>query len=71
LSFGLCSPFIVAGGSTYSLTMGNSSNDKELMQGFISTMSVSDRLLKFPHDSPFSLGLSVQCCDSWLVIQGL
>jgi hypothetical protein len=35
----VCSPFIVAGGSAYSLTMGDSSNEEASMQGFISTMS--------------------------------
>jgi hypothetical protein len=35
----VCSPFVVAGGSAYSSTMGDSSDDEELTQGFISTMS--------------------------------
>jgi hypothetical protein len=35
----ICSPFMVAGGSAYSWTMGNSSNEEESTQGFISTMS--------------------------------
>jgi hypothetical protein len=38
----VCSPFAIAGGSAYSLTMGDSSEEEESMQGFISTMSSPD-----------------------------
>jgi hypothetical protein len=34
----VCSPFILAGGSAYSSTMGDSSDKEESTQGFISTM---------------------------------
>jgi ABC-type Na+ efflux pump permease subunit len=36
----VCSPFVVAGGSAYSLTMGDSSKEEKSTQGFILTMSL-------------------------------
>jgi hypothetical protein len=39
----VCSPFILAGGSAYSSTMGDSGDEEESTQGFISTMSSPGR----------------------------